>query len=144
MSDPHPFPTGRLVLGSVVAGVVAGSTAAVLTAFEVTVAILESDWTRAVQDGGPVIAIATPASLVGGLLWGLLVALLARPIARLSQRPTRRIVYVGLFSSGFVVLAVTALTAGVPPWRPLAALVAVGVAAACAWTAHPGFDRADP
>lgn len=144
MSDPRPFPTGRLVLGSVVAGAVAGSAAAVLTAFEATVAILESDWTRVVQDGGPVIGIATPAGLVGGVLWGLLVALLARPIARLPQRSTRRIVYVVLFSSGFAVLAVTAVAAGVPPWRPFAALVVVAFAAVCAWAAHPGFDRADP
>lgn len=40
------------MLGSVVAGAVAGSAAAALTASEVTVAILEDDGTRVVESGG--------------------------------------------------------------------------------------------
>jgi uncharacterized membrane protein len=142
VSDVPPYPTGRLLINSAAAGFVAGSTASVIAAFEVGVVLLEGNWANILDAGRPVLVIATLAGLFGGILYGLLVGILARPIARIPSRRTRRVVYVVLFSLGFVAFAIVGLTTGAPPLRPLAAILVVAAAAVCAWISHPGFDRA--
>lgn len=139
---PHaPYRTGRLLLNGIVAGVLAGSTASVLSSFEIVTRVLRANWAGIVEAAGAVFGIATPAGLVGGALYGLLAALAARPLARLGERMLRRILFTAIFAVGFVALAVVGLATGVPPLTPLSAILIVAAALACAWWSFPGFDR---
>lgn len=141
MAAHPPYRTGRLLLNGTVAGALAGSTASVVTAFELVSATLQDAWSGLVETAGTIFGIATPLGLFGGALYGLVVALLARPLARLQDRTLRHVIFVAAFTAGFAVLAIAALATGVPPWAPLGALVVVGFAIMYASLAFRGFDR---
>lgn len=141
MAAHPPYRTGRLLANGIVAGVLAGSTAIALIAFEVVSRLVRDDWIGFVPAAESVFGIVTPAGLLGGALYGLVVALAARPVARLRNRMVRRVLFTALFAAGFGTVAAIGLATGTPPLTPLSAAAVVGVAVLCAWWSFPGFDR---